>query len=109
MQSDHQMARMGQSERPVPRFQIVHKPQHLLTGTNPQPWHTRIIGGNGEPMFTSENYVDVSSAYDVIRALARLFGLNADIEGDVDDAPHLIAESARGHVAVPVMRVEVGP
>jgi len=112
--------RTEEQRRPVPRFEVVHKPKLMATDAsgrdrrpvpNPQPWHVRIIGGNGEPLFTSETYVHEASAYEVIVAVGRMFRYDdARIEDFDTDRPFLMCESHDGlDTTVPVLRVEVGP
>jgi uncharacterized protein YegP (UPF0339 family) len=78
MQSDHQMARMGQSVRPVPRFEIVQTDAE-------QPWLARMIGANGEQVWrTSENYVERQGAAHAIRLLIE--ALREDLTGQVAES-----------------------
>lgn len=90
------MARMGDERRPVPRFEIVH------SGAD-QAWHARFIGGNGESVWSTENYADVRDAERAVALLVEALGSQAMFEG----------VKARKDAArpgpVPVLRVEVAP
>jgi hypothetical protein len=107
MNTDHHLERM--SGHPVPRFEIVHKPESRVepsasVAPNPQPWSARFIGANGEEVWrTSEPYVDVRDAERAIALLAEALGSQALFEGikPKRDLPR--------PVSIAVARVEVGP
>lgn len=52
-----------------------------------QPWHTRVLGRNGEPVMHSENYADDDTACSAVAVLAEAFGITMSRPPvrDVDD------------------------
>lgn len=56
-----------------------------------QPYHVRIVGGNGEPVLSGENLADEDSAEGVLLMLARMFGAT-------DPHVHRSADGAHGVV-----------
>lgn len=65
----------------APRFEVVH--------TNaPQPWHARWIASNGEPRWSTENYVDRQSALEAIYDLAAPIGIQGEWPLAVNTARH---------------------
>lgn len=120
MQTQHHLERMG---RPVPRIEIVHKPQRFVLplegtptpGVNPQPWHVRFIGANGETVWWTESYFDVRDAEHAIILLAEALGMRSPFIGTTPAiAPHHMlveADTEEDPVVerLPIMRVEVGP
>lgn len=63
MQTDHHMDRMDTTEHQA-RFELVQTDAD-------QPWHTRFIASNGEPIWTTENY---ASHQDAIHAIELITG-----------------------------------
>lgn len=71
---------------PVPRIELVFstKPTRRRVeeegrsrweeGPNPQPWHVRHIGGNGETLSTSEQLTSVDACLTNVRAHAEVYG-----------------------------------
>lgn len=115
--------------RPVPRFEVVHNPRLfvdddvLAEEPDPQPWHVRIIGANGEPLFSSETYVDERQTTAVILALGVMFD-GGDVGNGVEVRLNEVASEtesgfpslelwdteANGLISeIPILRVEVGP
>lgn len=62
MNSEHQMARMSQ-----PRFEVVRSDVE-------QPWHARLRAGNGEIVWTSEQYARRADAKAAVDLLFEIFG-----------------------------------
>lgn len=92
----------------MPRLEVVHTPRWHVDGHR-QPWHTRIIGANGEPLVSTETYGNEHSAYAVIQAIARVFGVDEPYV-EVDEATgdgRLTGYVERSTLVIPILRVEV--
>ena len=127
--ADRPVVSFPDGARPAPRFEVVHKTgveRHRVVEDGrsrwverplSQPWHVRIIGANGEPLFSSETYVDDDSAYDVIVALATMLGVDEPLIARTTDSERRVLSGYVGDIEgdvvhgwqVPILRVEVGP